>query len=259
MLAIPPNAQVVFERYSDSAGSYITLDSANPSVYKQLYRAAKAKLKLRIKATVVNGRAEEVEKKDQQPELANQPSAPRRTNYLETVLAPQNSLSSQNSAVNQMSAAFDSVANATTETLVTPVKKEESSASGTTEKPRSSPCFHDFSSGIFCIDCNSCGNSIPNEHYHCSICDDGDFDLCMACVDRGSSCSGDDHWLIKRTLQNGQVVSSTTEVISTLTSTKKEEVKQEDTPKVAPPEPTTAREVVERTCNSCIGGKCCKI
>jgi next-to-BRCA1 protein 1 len=43
---------VVFERYSDSAAAFVRLDSDNSSVYKQLYRAAKAKLKLRIKATV---------------------------------------------------------------------------------------------------------------------------------------------------------------------------------------------------------------
>ena len=43
---------MVFERYSDSAAAFVRLDSDNAGVYKQLYRAAKAKLKLRIKATV---------------------------------------------------------------------------------------------------------------------------------------------------------------------------------------------------------------
>ncbi|KAL9589643.1 MAG: hypothetical protein Q9203_001566 [Teloschistes exilis] len=52
LLALPPNQNVVFERFSDSAGSYIALDSNNPAVYKQLFRAAKAKLKLRLKATI---------------------------------------------------------------------------------------------------------------------------------------------------------------------------------------------------------------
>ncbi|KAI9806770.1 MAG: hypothetical protein M1825_006227 [Sarcosagium campestre] len=51
LLAIPDDEPVVFERYSDSAGAFVVLDSNNPSVYKQLYRAAKAKLKLRIKVT----------------------------------------------------------------------------------------------------------------------------------------------------------------------------------------------------------------
>lgn len=53
LLSIPAEQTVVFERYSDSAASWVKLDAANIAVYKQLYRAAKAKLKLRIKATVV--------------------------------------------------------------------------------------------------------------------------------------------------------------------------------------------------------------
>ncbi|KAL9000587.1 MAG: hypothetical protein Q9169_000880 [Polycauliona sp. 2 TL-2023] len=54
LLNVPPTQTVTFERFSDSAGSYIALDSNNPAVYKQLYRAAKAKLKLRIKATITD-------------------------------------------------------------------------------------------------------------------------------------------------------------------------------------------------------------
>lgn len=50
---LPEDQEVLFERYSDSAASYVTLDPTNPAVYKQLYRAAKAKLKLRIKATPI--------------------------------------------------------------------------------------------------------------------------------------------------------------------------------------------------------------
>lgn len=42
----------MFERYSDSSASYVTLDSDKPQVYKTLFRAAKAKLKLRLRATV---------------------------------------------------------------------------------------------------------------------------------------------------------------------------------------------------------------
>ncbi|KAL8862597.1 MAG: hypothetical protein Q9178_001095 [Gyalolechia marmorata] len=54
LLDVPPTQNVTFERFSDSAGSYIALDSNNPAVYKQLYRAAKAKLKLRLKATITD-------------------------------------------------------------------------------------------------------------------------------------------------------------------------------------------------------------
>jgi next-to-BRCA1 protein 1 len=42
---------VVFERYSDSTASYVTLESDKPQIYKTLFRAAKAKLKLRLRAT----------------------------------------------------------------------------------------------------------------------------------------------------------------------------------------------------------------
>lgn len=57
---MPPNRTITFERFSDSAGSYIPLDSNNPAVYKQLYRAAKAKLKLRIKATILDASSLEI-------------------------------------------------------------------------------------------------------------------------------------------------------------------------------------------------------
>ncbi|KAL8951659.1 MAG: hypothetical protein Q9222_002387 [Ikaeria aurantiellina] len=57
LLSIPSGHSVTFERFSDSAGAYISLDSNNPAVYKQLYRAAKAKLKLRIKATITEDSA----------------------------------------------------------------------------------------------------------------------------------------------------------------------------------------------------------
>ena len=46
-----PDENVVFERYSDSAGAYVVLDSDKPQIYKTLFRAAKAKLKLRLRAT----------------------------------------------------------------------------------------------------------------------------------------------------------------------------------------------------------------
>ena len=52
LLAITPQQEVVFERFSDSAGGYIVLDPKNAHVFKTLIRAAKAKLKLRLKATV---------------------------------------------------------------------------------------------------------------------------------------------------------------------------------------------------------------
>ncbi|CAD6505193.1 BgTH12-00688 [Blumeria graminis f. sp. triticale] len=80
------------------------------------------------------------------------------------------------------------------------------------EKSGAPPNLHPATTGIT-ICCNSCNASIPNEHYHCSNCDDGDYDLCKACVDNGVLCQGIDHWLIKRFLRNGAIVASTTETI----------------------------------------------
>lgn len=66
----------------------------------------------------------------------------------------------------------------------------------------------------FAICCNSCEKTIPDVHYHCSTCDDGDFDLCQSCVEQGITCHGGDHWLIKRTTVEGRLVQSVTETIA---------------------------------------------
>lgn len=107
------------------------------------------------------------------------------------------------------------------------------------------PSFHDFSNGTFSIDCNHCSKSIPNEHYHCGICEKGDFDLCQACVDSGLTCDGDDHWLIKRFIRNGAVIPSVTETCAP----RKANQEKMDTPM------SPAHEDGERTCNSCINRK----
>jgi next-to-BRCA1 protein 1 len=49
-LKIPAETDILIERYSDSAAAYVLLDRANASVYKQLYRAAKAKSKLKLRS-----------------------------------------------------------------------------------------------------------------------------------------------------------------------------------------------------------------
>ncbi|KAI0601277.1 hypothetical protein F4775DRAFT_440408 [Biscogniauxia sp. FL1348] len=64
----------------------------------------------------------------------------------------------------------------------------------------------------FTVCCNSCDRAVPNAHFHCSICDDGDFDLCQDCVNRGITCYGEDHWLIKRVMSHGQMMCSTTHI-----------------------------------------------
>jgi len=100
---------------------------------------------------------------------------------------------------------------------------------------------------IFSVFCNNCSQPIPDEHFHCSTCDDGDFDLCTACVKDGVLCGSQDHWMIKRVVQNGSVISSTTEKLPP-----KSLASESKTTLVQPEEET---EVATRTCNACIAGK----
>ena len=109
----------------------------------------------------------------------------------------------------------------------------------------------------FTICCNNCEEAIPDAHWHCGICDMGDFDLCGDCVAKGSLCDNEEHWLIKRFVKDGKVIPSTTETIGPKKPVKAEheekvpgaftsEIKREET-----------REPLDlsRTCNSCVGGK----
>ena len=115
--------------------------------------------------------------------------------------------------------------------------------------------FHGYASAAFCIDCNHCGKSIPNEHFHCSICEDGDFDLCQTCVGADITCPGEGHWLIKRVIKSGVVVSSVTETIAPKKLEKTEEqAKAEDAALAARFQNLSM--APGRTCNSCIGGEC---
>jgi next to BRCA1 gene 1 protein len=255
LLAIPPNADVKFDRFSDSAGSYITLDSSNPSIYKQLYRAAKAKLKLRLRATIIKKQVNLMDDQSSKAEPSKAAAAPvpkveHRPGYLETVL----SLPAQTNAIPKpvsepprqlqptcsIPGAFNP-GEAYAEPLPRPTPREVLLSKPTL------PSFHDFSTGSFSIDCNYCSKSIPNEHYHCSICEKGDFDLCQACVDAGVTCDGEDHWLIKRFIRNGAVIPSVTETCAPRKQAQAEQ--KTETPVTKIPEEG------ERTCNACINRK----
>ncbi|CAK7234956.1 hypothetical protein SCUCBS95973_009108 [Sporothrix curviconia] len=65
----------------------------------------------------------------------------------------------------------------------------------------------------FTVCCNSCERKIPDTHYHCSTCEAGDFDLCETCINVGITCYSPEHWMIRRNIQNGLLVNSTTERI----------------------------------------------
>lgn len=214
LLQVPAETNVKIDRYSDSAGSYVTLDSANPAVYKQLYRAAKAKLKLRLRATII------AEDKKGIVEEKVVPESSKRNTYLETVLSklPEE------------------------QPLPYPALLPTKVAETKPEKLPVMPTLRtlsDFCLPTFSIDCNHCGQPVVDEHYHCSKCSDGDYDLCPGCISRGVTCEGDDHWLIKRTIKDGKVYSSNTQ---TLPPKKKVEA----------PQPAPVTETDQRTCNGCI-------
>jgi len=219
LLGIKPEQTVVFERFSDSAGGYITLDPNNPQVFKTLVRAAKAKLKLRLKATV---RPEEpVQEPEAKPE--------------EAVVEPTIVRTPVYQVYSRDSTAFDrrSVGSgifqfregrASEQTLVgaddAPVPgsfytdRKDSIKDLPDRSKAASAITLNAPSHLWSVYCNKCDKPMADAHYHCSICDGGDYDLCEDCVASGQLCPGEGHWLIKRFIKDGKVVPSTTERIS---------------------------------------------
>ena len=247
-----------FDRFSDSAGTYITLDSNNPAIYKQLYRAAKAKLKLRLRATVdrkiVKETVPQTTSMDQKKPTAPQPES--RNAFLETVLsqpvgngaAPSFKTfqkTCQYSPKCAIPGSFDlDVNNAVQAPKAVPTDGTKDIYSVPTL-----PSMSDFPSTSYTIDCNNCGASVHNEHYHCGICEGGDFDLCKACFDAGVTCDEDDHWLLKRTIHHGIVIPSTTETLPPKKVSKP--VTEELVTPISP-----EQDGDDLTCNSCICRMC---
>jgi next-to-BRCA1 protein 1 len=125
-------------------------------------------------------------------------------------------------------------------------------------RPKQPSLIDTLFSPSFAIDCNNCNMAIANEHYHCSICDAGDFDLCQACVDSGITCDGKDHWLIKRFQRGGSIIPSVTETIAPkakkteelkVESAEEEQVKEEKAEVLK-----AGKYQGDRTCNACING-----
>ncbi|KAI4175778.1 MAG: hypothetical protein LQ343_001391 [Gyalolechia ehrenbergii] len=358
LLAIPPNQNIVFERFSDSAGSYIALDSDNPAVYKQLYRAAKAKLKLRIKATVIDtspskddpttspdqsstrgnnspqnkgtlnfdsvptdqrlltglatsrpdpaatfssspyGLGQHLNRPNSRPKLPYDPcSSPSVTatatsslldsanpvinaaksashkDYLMQLMlleqqnkklllkARQNETTAAKAheAEAPVSQAFTAREDLIPELINGPGNRSKSLKSLTGE-----PNFSN-AGGSYNICCNKCEETIPDAHWHCSTCHDGDYDLCRSCIEKGLLCESEDHWLIKRTIKNGEIINSTTETIAPKTAAKTESTQdvptaptsQSGTGTTEVPQDTSMDLGLEayRTCNSCVEGK----
>jgi len=229
ILQVQPDEEVVFERYSDSAASYVTLDSEKPQVYKTLFRAAKAKLKLRLRATIPSEQQDVTDSVPQQPEPV--PAAPVATleaPSAETLpVAPVSPVRmSPVIACSPIPPKFEPVS------PVSPPKPVDAAADEA-PLPRSFTARKSFFDALasaphnqdlafrpkpsspcctaWVVYCNNCNQPMEDEHFHCSVCDDGDYDLCPACVDSGVHCPGDGHWMVKRFVKNGNVVNSTTQ------------------------------------------------
>lgn len=244
-LHIADDQEIMIERYSDSAGSFVVLDPTNAGVYKQLYRAAKAKSKLKLRVTRKHDE-NTIEPKpvtvEDAPEDSSSPSSATENN---APLALEN-----NTLANSQESPL-----ADTTTDAQPQNVEAA------PNPWNSLFNKDFAApecAKFAICCNSCDRTTPDVHYHCSTCEDGDFDLCQSCVDLGITCHGNDHWLIKRTTKDGQIITSTTETIAPRPKAKQVDAlpswpTAEAKLALARLEQTMSRlNVNMRTCNSCV-------
>ena len=280
LLGIKQEQTVVFERFSDSAGGYITLDTSDPQVFKTLIRAAKAKLKLRLKATVTPVEPQE-EVTTEAPQKAMEPVIVHSPVY-------QNSL--------RDSTAFDRRSVGSGIFQFREARVSQQTLANTDEAPVPGPFTakqNDFFKGLashgnlalrtkeqpatvlvnshghpWSVYCNECDKAMADAHFHCSICDGGDYDLCEECVAGGKLCPGEGHWLIKRFIKEGKVINSTTERISPRSSRPSKPIKIEDLVQkpvkteekkempgaFADDTKTLAEEprIATRTCNSCV-------
>ncbi|KAF1993086.1 hypothetical protein P154DRAFT_528042 [Amniculicola lignicola CBS 123094] len=277
LLLLRPDDEVVFERYSDSAGAYVTLDADKPQVYKTLFRAAKAKLKLRLRATVPG--EEPAAPAAAPPAVAPEVRSLHRMSA--DTLAPQapahvSPVIAHSPLPPHIHAALQAIAKPEAEATPT---SPPSYAKDATPSPVEVDCLaprslatrqsffasqnaalafrpkEDATQCSWVVFCNNCEKSMKDEHFHCSICDHGDYDLCPSCVDAGTHCPGAGHWMVKRFVRNGCVVNSTTERVGPKAPAAKPQAEQdmpgafttEKQPAVfeEPEEPT-------RTCNCCV-------
>ena len=285
LLAIKPEQTVVFERFSDSAGGYITLDPNNPQVFKTLIRAAKAKLKLRLKATVsplpepvvaeaVEMPEEKTKSKPMEPVITRSPSS--QTSTRESTAMDGRSVGTGIFEFREARASHQSLVDVSEAPVPLPFKEPTLRTSPDFAETLRSYPHPMFARGMrpipfrtreavtpaltrkghpWSVHCNECDVAMANAHFHCNICDGGDYDLCEDCVAGGKLCPGEGHWLIKRFVQNGVVISSTTETISPRKKAACPETEiAKDIPGAFTEETKTLAEpmIPTRTCNSCI-------
>lgn len=248
LLSIPDGDEVIFERWSDSAASYVVLDSNKPAIYKQLYRAAKAKLKLRIKVTHLVPEAT----LPQPGAMASSDTLVQRPEPIPAVV-PMDKLTEAVAAYLDGEEGKTKLRNTIGEEVEKEIEKRsvlsQSIFSSAVTGDEKTSALHITNHQAYAVYCNMCSANIGNVHYHCDICDDGDFDLCESCSLAGQHCLKPEHWMIKRTIINGEVTSSTTQICR-------------ETPicsKPAQAAPVAAEEAVnvdetnenDRTCNCC--------
>ncbi|CAO2653114.1 Nn.00g025250.m01.CDS01 [Neocucurbitaria sp. VM-36] len=269
ILQIQPDEQVVFERYSDSAASYVTLDSDKPQVYKTLFRAAKAKLKLRLKATIPG---EQVELPTPTPPAPAQEQVPSPLPSLHRLssetLTPQGAVP-VSPVIARTPGACPAAPKFEPVSPVSPPKPAD--MEGEAPVPRSFTAHQGFfdnlvttnrTSGLafrpkpnnvctsWVVYCNNCNQPMEDEHFHCSVCDGGDYDLCPACVDSGIHCPGTGHWMVRRFVKNGSVVNSTTQRIPP--KVKAEEHQEVPGAFTDEKQSVAFEEEPTRTCNCCV-------
>lgn len=224
-LNIPASKSVSFERWSDSAAAYVALDPSNLAVYKQLFRAAKAKAKLRIKVVVtdknepVSVNIENMSEEKEIPVIKAPSAMSSQTAFSIPVTSPRK--------VVQLP---EPIKTATSPSISSPLKAWSGHLTS------------------FTVQCNSCSDTIPDAHFHCDICENNDFDLCVKCVDKGVHCDVADHYLIKRSMVNGKLTNSTTYKVPMKMPKEEKVVTAAFRPEVREP----VQEEATRTCNSCV-------
>ncbi|KAF3893404.1 ZZ type zinc finger domain-containing protein [Trichophyton interdigitale] len=266
-LNIPSHTEIILRRYSDSAGQFLTLDSEQPAGYKQLYRAAKAKLKLRIQVDRVYTDAHDEPEEENPTDSIVDNNDQVETKPEELSEQPQSGFEFpiENGHLSETNLALPDKVNSPRSSYLDTVLEHRPAESPSATRMLDSRAVYPpppvlpantstatYSCSIM-IDCNLCKASIPNEHYHCSVCEGGDYDLCQECVDAGNLCPAGTHWLIKRSLNDGQLISSTTEIVGPkffkpVEQKEKEEPKEElkeEPKKESKPEPAEATAEVE--------------
>lgn len=290
VLDIKPEQHMILERYSDSIGGYVTLDEDNLQVFKTLIRAAKAKLKLRLKITVTPADGSAEPSPTTAPAPASAPLIDIDSKQDQHVITTTNCsyggipLSKPRDvwAENFSTQFRDWIPRTSQQTLV----KEETPALPTAPEPTPEPAVTRQTSLAFrsrpppqsviignnkawTVYCNECDVAMDDAHFHCGICDGGDFDLCEACVAKGKTCPAEDHWLIKRFMKDGKVISGTTERVSSRRVSARQSVQTPAPPTAASipterdakpevhvtfsePAKALALGMPTRTCNNCV-------